>query len=284
MKIREIKAKGIMTPSRIGGIDYCINPYVGCEHGCRYCYASFMKRFTGHAEKWGEFLDAKINAPELLEKELRKLEISRQDAAPPRWENSKSPEERRLASIAAGCLSCKTKKVVSLSTVTDPFQPAEEKYQLTRRCLELLINSGLSVTILTKSTLVLRDIDIIKQLKDCQVGMTITTDNEAIRSIFEPNASPIDDRLDTLRKFHDKGIKTYAFVGPILPQDPIKLAKKLDDFVDEVLIDKMNYSNKIIGLYRYYKFERFLEMEFFCHVVDQLRDYFGNKINIEVEF
>src|SRR5512136_3130269 len=104
MKVREIFSKTILTRTAISGFDYCVNPYVGCEHGCRYCYASFMKRFTGHLEPWGEFVDAKVNAPEVLRRQLRRAR--RGD--------------------------------VLLGTVTDPYQPSEKRYLVTRRCLEAL--------------------------------------------------------------------------------------------------------------------------------------------------
>ncbi|MBE0617498.1 MAG: radical SAM protein, partial [Proteobacteria bacterium] len=126
--LREIHAKSILSRSRIPGATYCVNPYVGCAHACRYCYASFMKRFTGHAEPWGEFVDARVNAREVLERQVRR--------APP------GP--------------------VLLSTVTDPYQPAEERYRLTRAFLEVLLRSGFPVDVLTKSPLVLKDLDLLE--------------------------------------------------------------------------------------------------------------------------
>ena len=128
--IREIKAKSILTKSGIPGVDYCVNPYVGCSHGCRYCYATFMKRYTGHTEAWGSFVDVKIHAPEILQRQLKRASMGR----------------------------------VMISSVTDAYQPIESKYKLTRQCLEILLQSQFPVDILTKSPLVLRDIDLIKKL------------------------------------------------------------------------------------------------------------------------
>src|SRR5512139_2591112 len=105
MKVREIFSKAILTKTAISSYDYCINPYVGCGHGCRYCYASFMKRFTGHREPWGDFVDVKINAPQVLKKQLRRA---------------------KRGSVLVG-------------SVTDPYQPVEKKYGLTRGCLEALL-------------------------------------------------------------------------------------------------------------------------------------------------
>jgi DNA repair photolyase len=126
MKAREISAKTVLTRTGIAGYDYCINPYVGCEHGCLYCYASFMKRFTGHREPWGEFVDAKVNAPQVLRRQLKKA---------------------ALGSVLVG-------------TVTDPYQPAEKTYSITRGCLEALLERQFPVQLLTRSPLCLRDRDL----------------------------------------------------------------------------------------------------------------------------
>ena len=167
-EIHEINARTILSKSGIPGMKYCVNPYVGCAHACRYCYATFMKRFTGHLEPWGSFVDIKMNAPELLRKQLKRAE----------------------------------KGTVMLSSVTDPYQPAESKYKITRKCLEVLALYQFPVNILTKSPLVLRDIDIISGLKDAEVGITITTDEDKIRKIFEPGTPSISDRINKLKKIH----------------------------------------------------------------------------------
>jgi len=155
--IRKILAKNILTKTGIEGYDYCINPYVGCAHGCRYCYASFMKRVTSHLEPWGEFVDVKVNAPEVLRRQLRRA---------------------RKGSILIG-------------TVTDPYQPAEKHYRITRGCLEALLEYQFSVNILTRSSLLARDIDLFKRFYDISVGLSITTDREDIRRIFEPTSHSI---------------------------------------------------------------------------------------------
>ena len=129
MIVREIFAKSILSKSQI--YDYAINPYVGCSHSCRYCYAAFMRRFTGHKEKWGEFVDIKVNAPELLAREIKRKRMGR----------------------------------VWVSGVCDPYQTAEKRYKLTARCLEILLEHQWSVTIQTKSSLVLRDIEILGKFK-----------------------------------------------------------------------------------------------------------------------
>jgi DNA repair photolyase len=202
--VKKIKVKSVLTRSGIPGVDYCINPYVGCFHGCRYCYATFMKRFTGHTEAWGSFVDVKINAPEVLQRQLQR----------------------------------KKKGRVMISSVTDAYQPIEARYKLTRKCLEVLLEHQFPVDILTKSPLVLRDMDLIKEFKDIEVGVTITTNDEKIRKIFEPKAPSITARINTLKKLHNNGINTYAFIGPVLPMNPEALLERMISHVDSIIIDR----------------------------------------------
>jgi len=170
MKVREIFSKAILTKTAISSFDYCINPYVGCSHGCRYCYASFMKRFTGHLEPWGEFVDIKVNAPQLLRKQLMRTKPG----------------------------------IVALSTVTDPYQPPEKNYRLTRGCLEALLEHQFSVNILTRSPLCLRDIDLFKQFRNIEVGFSVTTHDEAVKRIFEPNSPSIHSRVEALKNLRNE--------------------------------------------------------------------------------
>jgi DNA repair photolyase len=205
MKIQEISAKSILSKSQI--YDYVVNPYVGCSHSCRYCYAAFMKRFTGHKEKWGEFVDVKINASELLAGEIKKKRMGR----------------------------------VWVSGVCDPYQAAEKKYKLTRKCLGVLLENQWPVTIQTKSSLVLRDIELLVQFNDIEVGFSITTADDKIRKLFEPGASPIRERIHALDVLHSKGIRTFAMIAPILPKSE-GLIEQLPGKVDHILIDRLNYS------------------------------------------
>ena len=246
-EVNEINARTILSKSGIPGMDYCINPYVGCAHACKYCYATFMKRFTGHMEPWGSFLDVKINASEILRRQLKRAKRGN----------------------------------VMLSSVTDPYQPVEAKYRLTRKCIEVLALYQLPLNILTKSPLVLRDIDIISELKDAEVGLTITTDDDGIRKIFEPAAPSIPARIETLKKLHKAGINTYVFIGPILPMNPESLAGQIKPYVSRILIDRMNYTNKTKGLYKKHKIEKWLDEEFTEKVISRLIKSFKGK-DIEV--
>ena len=202
--VKEVQAKSILSKSQV--YPYVINPYTGCQHGCSYCYARFMKRVTGHWEPWGDFIDVKINAADLLRVEITKEKPGR----------------------------------VWVSGVCDPYQPLEAKYKLTRQCLEILVKNSWPVIIQTRSPLVLRDMDIIKQAQDIEVGFSITTADDSIRKLFESHAPPINERLNALAELHQAGIRTYAMIAPMLPGAE-GLAELLKGKADYVLIDRMNY-------------------------------------------
>ena len=210
MKIGETTCKSIINSSGIEGVDYAVNPYIGCAHACTYCYAKFMTRWYHKGEKWGTFVDVKKNAKECLLKDV---------------------EGRRRG-------------VILLSSVTDAYQPAEKKYGLTRSLLKVLVNHDFPVEILTKSSLVTRDLDILTRFDEVEVGLTVTTFDERVRRTFEPGASPIEERLDALKLFSDAGIPTYAFLGPLLPyvSEPgfEALLNRLAESVNRVLVDRLN--------------------------------------------
>ena len=204
MIVRETQAKAILSASKV--YDYALNPYTGCEHACSYCYARFMKRFTGHREPWGEFVDAKMNAPDLLAVEIGK----------------------------------KKRGTVWVSGVCDPYQPLEAQYRLTRSCLEILARSTWPVRVQTRSPLVLRDMDIMKGAEDLEVGLTVTTADDGVRRLFEPRAPAIGERLRALDELHRAGVRTFAMIAPMLPgaEDLVAL---LAGKVDYLLVDRMNY-------------------------------------------
>ena len=223
MIVKEIECKSILTKSGIEGVDYALNPYVGCGHGCVYCYASFMKRFTGHKEKWGTFVDVKVNAAGVLARQMRRT---------------------KRGNIAFG-------------TVTDPYQPLEGKYEITRACLEVLTAYDLPVSVLTKSALVLHDFDLLRRLKDVEVGFTITTLDEEVRRVFEPHSSPVPARLAALAELSEAGIKTWTFCGPLLPflsdgeEEIDALFRELARAgVSYIIVDSMKLSGAIWGRVR----------------------------------
>ncbi len=179
MVIKEVEAKGILTKSNLPVADYSVNPYGGCAHACKYCYASFMKRFTGHEEEWGTFVDVKC------------------------WPEIKNPSKY------AG-------KELFIGSVTDPYQPLEEKYGRTRALLEQMQGSGCSVSIATKSDLVLRDLDLIKTFPNARVSWSVNTLDEAFKDDMD-NGVSIERRLAAMKVFHDAGIRTTCFISPIFP-------------------------------------------------------------------
>ena len=237
MIVKEVQAKTILSSSKV--YDYVINPYTGCQHACSYCYARFMKRFTGHKEPWGEFVDVKINAPDLLNREIvRKKQGS-----------------------------------VWVSGVCDPYQPLEAKYRLTRKCLEILARHNWPVVIQTRSPLVLRDLGILKKAENFEVGLTVTTADQRIAEVFEPNAPPIKDRINALRELHQAGIRTYAMIAPMLPGAE-GLGSALAGKVDYILLDRMNY-HYADWIYRKYGLEDKLSDDFFSRTSQVLTSAIG---------
>jgi DNA repair photolyase len=193
-----------------------------------------MKRFTGHQEPWGEFVDVKINAPELLLKEILKKKVGE----------------------------------VWVSGVCDPYQPVEAKYLLTRNCLEILAKYAWPVIVQTRSPLVLRDIDILKDARNFQAGFSITTADDSIRKLFEPCAPPIRERITALEMLHQAGIKTYAMIAPMLPGAE-SLVEVLKGKVDFILVDRMNYNNAV-AIYRKNNLEDKLTDDYFQRTAKQL--------------
>ncbi|MCL2118308.1 MAG: radical SAM protein, partial [Planctomycetaceae bacterium] len=210
--INEIESKHILTKSKLPGLGYCINPYVGCGHACVYCYARFMKRFTNHEEPWGTFVDVKVNAAALFEKDFQKVK----------------PGEGAF-----------------FGSVTDCYQPLEARYKLTCAILQQIADHperGFRASILTKSDLVLRDAGLLKRIPDASVGFSIALTNEKSRRLFEPRGSPITQRIAALRELHDEGISTYAFLGPILPgvTDLPAIFASLEGIIDSVYGETLN--------------------------------------------
>ena len=177
MTVKTIYTKSVLSKSNLPVCEYSVNPYVGCTHGCKYCYASFMKRFTGHAEPWGTFLDVKL------------------------WPEIKNPQRY------AG-------KELFLGSVTDPYLPQEEQYGRTRALLEQLQGSGAKLSIATKSDLILRDLDLIKTFPDARVSWSVNTLDEDFKNDMD-NAVSIARRLAAMEAFYRAGIRTTCFVSPI---------------------------------------------------------------------
>ena len=176
-----VEAKGILTGS---GGHYGMNIYRGCSHGCIYCDSrSRCYQFTHPFED----IEVKKNAPELLEKALR--------------------SKRQKCMIGTGSMS-------------DPYMHCEQELGLTRRCLEIIRDNGFGLAILTKSDRILRDIDLLDEINrtaKCVVQMTLTTYDDDLCRILEPNVCNTKRRIEVLKKMRERGIPTVVWMTPILP-------------------------------------------------------------------
>ncbi len=204
MIIKEIDVKSVMTKSNLPVADFSVNPYVGCTHACKYCYASFMKRFTNHPEPWGEFIDVK------------------------HWPEIKNPGKY------AG-------KEAFLGSVTDCYQPCEAKYKRTRALLEQLQGSGITISIATKSDLVLRDIDLIRTFPNARVSFSINTLDEGFRKEMD-KASSIERRLAAMKELYDNGIQTVCQMAPIFPgiTDAKSIIEAVRDRCNLIWLENLN--------------------------------------------
>jgi DNA repair photolyase len=237
MKIIEREAKSIYTKTKLPGIEYTINQYVGCGHKCAYCYACYMSRWKEYGQ-WGTWIEVKTNAPELAKE--------------------------------------KVNGEVSMSSVSDPYQPLEEKRKLTRRILENM-DKNTNLSILTKSDLVLRDLDILKKFKNLSVGLTVNCFPGKVRKILEPQAPSSERRIKALKELNKEGINTFCFISPVIPKltEVRKVLKKTRGIVDYYLIEVINtrlggenfreiLKNKFPESYEYLKdrkkMEKFVEL------------------------
>lgn len=213
--VREAVAKTILNRSSIS--DYSLNCYTGCAHGCIYCYARFMQRFHPHPEPWGKFVDVKLNAVEALQRQLRRA----------------------------------TPGHVFVSSACDGWQPIEAERKLTRQCCELLRDAGFHVDVLTKSALVLRDLDVFSARR-ARIGVTVTTLDERLRRLWEPGASSVQERFRVVEEAHRAGLGTSIMFGPLLPflsdsQPAIDsmFERAADLAIDVIWVDALNLRPKV---------------------------------------
>ena len=208
MNVKEIEVKSIITKSNLPATDFVINPYIGCEHSCKYCYADFMKRFTGHSsEKWGKFVDVKVNAPE----KINKLKVPKDS-------------------------------LILFGSVTDPYQRIESKYKITQKCLKKLLEYQPRIEILTKSPLILRDLKLLKEFKNLKVGISIGILDESYARYLEPCvASPLE-RVKTIKELSLNGIDVFLFMSPIFPEfsDIQGLLDLLKKDINQAMFENLN--------------------------------------------
>ena len=245
---KEIESKDYLTKSNLPASDYVINPYVGCPHGCKYCYASFMKRFTGHNEEWGTFIDIK--------------------------RCSKPISKKRLNG-----------KTVFLSSVTDCYNPYEEKYCITQSILKQLLDVECTISISTKSSLILRDVELLKQFKDVSVSISLNTLDENFKNDMD-NADSIEARLNTLKVLHENGIHTVLFMSPIFPEitNYKEIIEKSRPFVDEYWFENLNLRGEYKAKILKYINEKYLQhMDLYQQIyVAGNKDYW-DKLAAEIE-
>lgn len=204
MQAEKICVKSIMTRSNLPIAGYTVNPYVGCTHACRYCYACFMKRFTGHAEPWGSFLDVKY------------------------WKEIKHPERYAGQTVIVG-------------SVTDGYNPEEAEFGRTRAFLEQMQGSGINLIVTTKSDLVLRDLDLIKTFPSPMVSWSVNTLDEGFREDMD-KAVPVERRLAAMEKCHAEGVRTTCFISPIFPgiTDVFEIAERVKGYCDYIWLENLN--------------------------------------------
>ncbi|MEM1638698.1 MAG: radical SAM protein [Desulfurococcaceae archaeon] len=184
IKVYSTLVKNALSKSGLPDLDYALNPYIGCGHGCIYCYARLYTRNDLVSANWGKIVVVKSNIVNVLLREVKRLKPG----------------------------------IVGVGTITDAYQPVEAVYKLTRKSIEVLINNEFNVSIQTKNPLVTRDIDLFtKKPGKIDIGFTITTLNNELSAYLEPNAPPPKARINALKRIAEHGIKTWIFYGPIIP-------------------------------------------------------------------
>lgn len=199
MKFKKVKVENLVTKSSLEGYQGVINSYIGCEFGCKFCCGSFISRFTNHTND--------------------------------KWGS--------FADIKTWTGRIKIVENIFISSVTDPYQPCEEKYQITRKALEELIYKNPKITISTRSDLVLRDIDLLKKL-NAKVIVSVCTSNEKLQKL-EGKTPSFEKRINVLKKLHENGIYTILAISPMLPYfcEYEKIIKLSKDFVNEYIFENL---------------------------------------------
>jgi len=208
MYLKEIKAEKILSLTKISLSEYVINHYVGCQYGCLYCYVKYLKRNRKLKEQWGDFVNVKINSPELLRKELKNY----------------------------------TSGKVMLGSITEVYQPIEKKYKLTRQILEILVEYQIPVVILTKSDLILRDIDLLKKLPSISVFYTLSFKNNNIKDLFEKNSPDYEKRLKTISELYSNSVNVWVHFGPLIPyfNDAEMIIDDIKGLVGKIEFESLN--------------------------------------------
>jgi len=245
--VREILVERLLM--REGRDQYYINPYVGCMIACPFCYvidrADFSRQLEGLPQlPWGHYLDVKVNAAEVLRREVQ--------------------------SVKHG--------IVRMSPIlTDPYQSAERRYRITRQCLEVLLETDIAPVVLTRAPRILDDVDLLKRFRRALVGFSIPTDADEFRQIFEPGADPIEDRLHALRTLHAAGVRTFVVIQPVLPMNVDHLVEQIAPFVCAVRLDRLYVGERVQHIYDAHGLGEFASEEFARRTIDQLTRGFAER-------
>jgi len=245
--VREIRVERALVQEGAG--QYYLNPYVGCMIGCPYCWVA-ERADLGRALEglphvpWGRWVDAKVDLPEVLATEVRRY----------------PPGPVRMSPV-----------------VTDPYQPLERKYRITRRCLEALLPAGFAPVVLTRATRVVEDLELLSRFERAAVGLSIPTDDDRVRQRFEPGADAIEARIETLERLHRAGLRTFGVVQPILPMDPVRLVARVAPLVSHVRIDRMHHIRRALPLYREFDMEDAADETYAARIGDRLRRDFESR-------
>ncbi len=243
-EVREIEVERVLIPE--GKDHYYINPYVGCMIACPFCYvidrADFSRELEGLSQQpWGRYLDVKVNAAEVLRREVQ--------------------------SVSGG--------IVRLSPIlTDPYQAAERRYRITRQCLEVLVDTDIAPVILTRAPRILDDLDLLRRFRRLMVGFSIPTNQDQYREIFEPRSDPIDERMRALRELNAAGVRTFAVIQPVLPMDADAMVEAVAPHVKAVRLDRLYVGERIRHIYRDNGLDAFCSDEWFESTIDRLAQGF----------
>ena len=243
--VREVEVDRALMPEGRG--QYYLNPYSGCMIGCPFCYVAERADFSRALEglprlPWGRYVDVKVNAPTVVRREVTEL----------------PPGLVRMSPI-----------------LTDPYQPLERRYRITRGCIEAMRDAGFTPMVLTRAKAVVDDVELLASFPRAYVGFSIPTDDDAVRARFEPGADPIDERIEALERCHAAGLVTFVVVQPTLPMDPERLAARVAPFVRAARVDRMHEVEQSRPLYEAAGLTEAMTEGFFARTVGALREAFA---------
>lgn len=221
LRVEEVECKTILNRSVMPFADYTLNAYQGCAFGCSYCYVPVMRTRRGQEDsiQWGNWVQVKLNAPDVLRRQMQRI-----------------PMEARIA----------------IGTATDSWQPVEKKYGIARRILEELAWYPNPVSLLTRSPLLIRDMDILTRMPNASIGVSLPTFDDSVRRAFEPDAPAILGRVEMIRRLVAAGLKVTLFWCPILygvmdsadsAESYLRQAKSLG--IKRIVCDTLNYGGTL---------------------------------------